>query len=352
MKNFYSSNPTIPKVHINNTSLPLHLTKMLDILIGEESVSIQKSLPSNTDAVAPQPAPTAALAMANIKLADTDPNNECFQFIISSRPLDLLADICITDSPPGATVCILNWIRRFLSCLQRPHLEQKSVYEPILKLVASVKDTAGKASPYELEEMMFLLTVAGVVRKDPILLNLFLPKHLVTMNNTMIVGTVAPRHNSLFDGAMVNAAPIVELVAAAPDQHDGVDVVDRALQSLQMADSVLNHTGDGEANETTTVVANDTVENRAVPCDCGKHDSLTLFDTIVQYFDSADSLVVVRACEAALILVSLPSMTTDCCAVDLSMRNYCTKLAEHVGNLCQAVPEDMDNGDIEVSFSQ
>lgn len=57
--------------------------------------------------------------------------------------------------------------------------------------------------------------------------------------------------------------------------------------------------------------------------------------------------MVVRACEAALILVSLPSIVIDCCAVDLSLRDFCTKLAEHVGNLCQAIPEDMYNGDIE-----
>lgn len=60
-----------------------------------------------------------------------------------------------------------------------------------------------------------------------------------------------------------------------------------------------------------------------------------------------DSLVVVRACEAALILVSLPSMIEDCCALDLSFTKYAIKLAEHVGKLCQTIPDDMDNGDIE-----
>lgn len=334
MKNFYAANLAMPKVHINNTNLPLHLEKMLELLIHEES-QIRTSM--DGDHIT---APPSAV--------DTDANHECFQFVISSRPLDLLADICITDSPPGATVCILNWMRRFLSCLQRPRLEQKSIHEPILKLVGSVKNTAGKASPYELEEIMFLLTVAGVVRKDPVLINLFLPKHLVAMSNTLTVGTVVPRHNSLFDGALAATAPVVELATAPDDTHDtndGVDVVDRALLSLQMC-------GDGAASgavEALPVNANvaKTTPDRRPPCDCGKSDSLVLFDTIVQYFDSADSLVVVRACEATLILVSLPSIVIDCCAVDLSLRNFSTKLAEHVGNLCQAIPEDMDNGDIE-----
>lgn len=60
-----------------------------------------------------------------------------------------------------------------------------------------------------------------------------------------------------------------------------------------------------------------------------------------------DTLVVVRACEAAIILVSLPSMTTDCCALEESQQMFCRKLGEHVGELCRAIPEDMDSGDID-----
>lgn len=280
VKNFYAANQTVPRMHINNTNLPLHLEKMLELLISEES---QCKKTSETETVTDAP---SAPTLSHIKLIDTDPNNECFQFVVSNRPLDLLADICITDAPPGTTVCILNWMRRFLSCLQRPHLEHKSVYEPILKLVASLKDTAGKASPYELEEIMFLLTVAGVVRKDPILLNLFLPRHLVTMNHTVIVATVTPTHNSLFDGVVTKSAPLVELVEAPDnaDTSDGMDVVDKALQSLQMCLTP----GDTVTNIDSEVAA-ETTDDRLL-CDCRKSDSLALFDTIVHYFDSAVSV--------------------------------------------------------------
>lgn len=332
-------------MHINNTNLPVHLEQMLKLLIEEENNS--KKVSAADEAVV-KPAPTDTNATTTtitaVELVDPNPDNECFQFVIANRPLDLLADICITDSPPGATILILNWIRRFLSCLQQPHFEHKSVYEIILKLLASIKDTAGKASPYEHEEIMFLLTVAGVVRKDPVLLNLFLPMHLHTMNNAVIA-----KDNTIVDNK----------TDAAADVHVE-DVVDQTLRSV---------------NSGEVVKEDDKLENsnEKLPCDCQQGNSLVLFDTIMLYFDSAvsnnamiclhkwfwlpiqirffiiqqDSLIVVRACEAALILVSLPSMIADCCALELTLSNFCNKLAERVGDLCRAIPEDMDNGDIE-----
>lgn len=282
MKNFYAVNQTIPKVHINNTNLPVHLEAMLKLLIDEESNGKKETGDDNgvakTAETTPAPTPaststtstTANVELKQLKLIERDTNSECFQFVLSNRPLDLLANICITDSPPGATVCILNWVRRFLSCLQFPRLEHKSVHEPILKLVDCLKETAGKASPYEREEIMFLLTVAGVVRKDPVLLNLFLPMHVYTLTNTIILPSATPKHNSLFAAVLdANTAPVALAAAKAEDEEDVVDRAIRARQSME--DSRIS-------------------ARERLPCDCRKTDSLVLFDTIVQYFDSAVSV--------------------------------------------------------------
>lgn len=276
MKNFYAINQTIPKVHINNTNLPGHLEEMLKLLIEEEN-NWKKNTTEHSELVNSNETTSATTSidknveLKQLKLIERDTDNECFQFMLSNRPLDLLANICITDSPPGATVCILNWVRRFLSCLQFPRLEHKSIHEPILKLVNSLKGTAGKASPYEREEIMFLLTVAGVVRKDPVLLNLFLPMHVYTLTNTVILPSATPKRNTLFESVLnVDTAPVALAAARAEDDEDVVDRATRSRQSMELSGSIGRD---------------------RLPCDCRKGESLVLFDTIVQYFDSAVSNV-------------------------------------------------------------
>lgn len=264
MKNFYAANKTIPKVHINNTNMPPHLEQMLQLLIDEETTGVvgNKIL---TEEPPPPEAPPTTTDIKSDSIAPA-PTNECFQFLLDNRPLDLLADICTTDSPPGASICILNWMRRFLSCLQRPQLERKSIYEPILKLVAYTNDSAGKASPYEQQEIMFLLTVAGVVRKDPVLLNLFLPLHVNGIAEAEIVER--PKKNLLFDAVL---DPSVEAVALtkAPEVDD---IIARALNTLKVQE---------EAQEVQPDLNS--------LCECRPGDSLILFDTILRYFDSAVS---------------------------------------------------------------
>lgn len=98
----------MPKVHIENTNVPTHLEEMLKLLIDEDAQN--------------------ALEVASVATATT---KECFDFVLTNRPFDLLTDICLTDSPPGASVCILNWMRRFLTCLQQPQLDHKSILQPI-----------------------------------------------------------------------------------------------------------------------------------------------------------------------------------------------------------------------------
>lgn len=109
----------MPKVHIENTNLPTHLEEMLNILIEEDN--------NRNDSTYTNQA-TALNVNTNGKAPST--SNECFEFVLTNRPLDLLTDICLTDSPVGASVCVLNWMRRFLTCLQQPRLDHKSILQP------------------------------------------------------------------------------------------------------------------------------------------------------------------------------------------------------------------------------
>lgn len=58
-------------------------------------------------------------------------------------------------------------------------------------------------------------------------------------------------------------------------------------------------------------------------------------------------MVVVRACEAVLILISLPTIGIKCQAQRASFDQFCKQLSQKLAFLCQEIPEDMDTGDIE-----
>lgn len=118
VKNFYAQHKVMPKVHIKNTNLPAHLEEMLKILIEEDA--LRNGIARSSTKAESSP--------ANKSVCNA--NKECFDFVLMNRPLDLLTDICLTDSPVGASVCVLNWMRRFLTCLQEPRLDHKSILQP------------------------------------------------------------------------------------------------------------------------------------------------------------------------------------------------------------------------------
>lgn len=60
-----------------------------------------------------------------------------------------------------------------------------------------------------------------------------------------------------------------------------------------------------------------------------------------------DSVVVVRACEAALILVSLPTISYKCMGQRNTFQQFGKHLSQKLAFLCQEIPEDMDTGNIE-----
>lgn len=267
MKGFYSANKTMPKVHIDNTNLPAHLEEMLKLLIDEECE--QSSIPDGT-------VPTM-----NLSATKTTAKRECFDFVLNNRPFDLLTDWAITDSPPGASVCILTWVRRFLSCMANPRLDHKSIIQPVQKLITYCSNAAGCASPYEQDEIVYLLTVAGVIRKEPLLLHLFLPAHEHSLAVTALnpsLGMKTPVKNTLFEHAQLE--PSIRRVSLV---HDEIKDSENGPQ-----------TGKGEQTKPAIDTVDECSSSSSISCnnsrcDCQECDSLVLFDTIVRYFESAVS---------------------------------------------------------------
>lgn len=120
--------------------------------------------------------------------------------------------------------------------------------------------------------MVFLLNVAGVIRKDPILLHLFLPAHehswaVASLNPSL--GMKAPVKNPLFEN--VKIGPAVRQVSLLQDNETASNG-DDSLKPIE------------EPSNLVTEYSN-------ISCDCTENDSFVLMDTILRYFDSAVSLI-------------------------------------------------------------
>lgn len=294
----------LPRVHLNDTNIPYHLEQMLLILIQEEC-------PKNAE-----------------KPIESIEKLECFEFLLVNNILDVLVELGISETPPGARFIILNWMRRFLSCLQNPPIEHANVFQPIQKLVQVCNGTV--ASPYEGEEILFLVTVSGLVRKDPNLVHLFLPfhQHSAFVTSQIIRRSASnriPVKNPLFESSKIEAN--IRKIAIV---HD-VDEKEKE-----------------EVKEPANVEEHESANNKyEFVCDCEEGERLYLLDAILTYFESPDSVVVVRACEGALILASLESIDTKCSAVQTSFKTLVEIVMTKVVLLCQHIPEDMDLGDID-----
>lgn len=303
VKNFYATKKT-HKIHVNDTNVPVHLEQMLDILTNEQN-------------------------------ANREEEWKCLKFVLTRRPLDLLVEFAVTDTPPGATGCVLNWIRRFLK-LPNPHLADDSVCQPVIKLIQLCN--GHRASPYEHEEILFLSTVSGLIRQNPHLIHLFIPAHRYdyATNATKRRSNSVPVKNPLFDYSKIEAS--IRRISIVVDNDDA----------------------NGEEGCSTSVAPSDTnadcdnksLENgeSAPMCDCDDEDRFQLLDTVTTYLQSADSIVVVRSCEGAMILTSLPSINNGLCsAIKSSLNAFSIKISERLSHLCRQIPDDMDTGEIEDS---
>lgn len=133
-----------------------------------------------------------------------------------------------------------------------------------------------KASPYEHEEILFLSIVAGLVRQNPNLINLFLPAHRCDyLTNANRRSNVVPVKNPLFDYGKVeaNIRRISIVVDNDVDEEGGCSK-------------------NNEPIDTRTECGIESSENCEKSCDCDEEDRFQLLDTIATYLQSAVSILI------------------------------------------------------------
>lgn len=317
IKNFYTKTSKNER-HIDDTNIPYYMEQMLQILIKEQdeiSEYYRKKMES------PETYKEQKTA-------------ECIDFILENKPLDLLVDLAISEKPIGCRQWVLKWLRRYLTCLENPVIAHGSVFKPILKLMTVCNGTL--ASPYELDEILFLEAVAGLIGKTPEHIKLFIPSHQFSDSKTEgIFKTKPPKDNQLF--ASTKLEPNIRRV------------------SLMVSDEDVTKKAESAADAPQTSVPSPVKSRIITPspkrilknCNCDEGDRFILLDAIMSYMESADSKIVVRACEAVLILVSLKQLYNHCMAVNTSFTELAHLMGEKLYICAEHIPEDMDLSDIE-----
>ncbi|XP_070493258.1 FHF complex subunit HOOK interacting protein 2A-like isoform X1 [Chironomus tepperi] len=300
--------------HIDNTNIPYYMEQMLQILIKEEN-EVKEFNIKNSDS--PELRKTA----------------ECLEFLLESKPLDLLVDLAINEKPVGCRRWVLKWIKRYLTCLENPMIAHGSVFKPIVKLMTVCKGAL--ASPYEMDEILFLEAVAGLIGKNPELIKLFIQSHQHSDSTTKgLFNTKPPKHNTLFESNKLE--PNIRRVSLMINSEDEEGIKDESNCNAN----------DGNDNQTTRKLL---ISPKKIPknCNCDDGDRFNLLDAVMSYIESADSTIVVRACEAILILVSLKELDNHCNAINASFTELSHVIGEKLFLCAELIPEDMNLSDIE-----
>lgn len=286
LKSFYARIDDHKRGHIADTNVPHHLMEMLQIILSEDQSEVNEK--------------------------------ECLKFLLDNHCLNLMAEIALSDFPPGIRGVVLTWVRKFVSNLRIPPLMNPSIYSPIVKLLEYVNQVAGLLSPYEKEEVFFVVAVVAVVSQ---ISTLPCQNHFVESHSKKCISVRSssspPQNNPLFRPNVLGTS-----------QH-----TDKVLQPVgEIEPSIrLNSPYSGKCD------------------DCDGQSQFLLMVPLIKYLNSPSHEVVIKACEGIIILVGLhPDQEELCDSVKNSHQDLVVAIVEKLGYFYEKIPDDIDTVEVEI----
>ncbi|CAG5053508.1 unnamed protein product [Parnassius apollo] len=301
---FYQNYDDNSKVHIEDTRIPHHLHQMLQLIVDEE-----KEQQGGT--VGP-----------------------CLEAIVQRSVclLDALTALAAADRPPGARSLALTTGTALLRRTRQPCVNSAHVYRPLQRMLIQCNENP--ASPTEKEEVELLLTLCGLVRKEPGLANIFTTPFVEEKSSLLSIPEdiqrliplkskiQTPKKNPLFEVEMTpNPMRNISLVRTNSKEDNGA--VTRSNSSI----------------------ADDNVSCKSQKTVYEDNDKFLLIDLLLSYLNSADNQVVLRACEGIMIVSSLPE--DDIANLVTSCSPVCETIIEKLAEKYKSVPPDVDPNDVD-----
>ncbi|KAH9635236.1 hypothetical protein HF086_013263 [Spodoptera exigua] len=276
--NFYQNYDENNKLHVEETRIPHHLHQMLQLIVDEE-----KEQQGGT--VGP-----------------------CMEAIVqrSICLLDALCALAAAERPPGARALALTTGTALLRRTRQPCVNSAHVYRPLQRMLIQCNENP--ASPTEKEEVELLLTLCGLVRKEPGLANIFTTPFVEDKSTLLSIPEdiqklipirskiQTPKKNPLFE---------VEL---PPNPLRNVSII---------------RTGK-EDNATCSSSADDNASCRS---------------------QKTDNQVVLRACEGIMIVSSLPE--DDIANLVTSCSPACETIVHKLASKYRSIPANVDPSDVD-----
>ncbi|KAJ8711888.1 hypothetical protein PYW08_008842 [Mythimna loreyi] len=299
--NFYQNYDENSKLHVEETRIPHHLHQMLQLIVDEE-----KEQQGGT--VGP-----------------------CMEAIVqrSICLLDALCALAAAERPPGARALALTTGTALLRRTRQPCVNSAHVYRPLQRMLIQCNESP--ASPTEKEEVELLLTLCGLVRKEPGLANIFTTPFVEDKSTLLSIPEdiqklipirskiQTPKKNPLFE---------VEL---PPNPLRNVSIIRTGK------DDGYNATSSSSADDNASCKSHKTVYD--------DNDKFLLIDLLLSYLNSADNQVVLRACEGIMIVSSLPE--DDIANLVTSCSPACETIVDKLAAKYKCVPANVVASDVE-----
>ncbi|XP_075984717.1 FHF complex subunit HOOK interacting protein 2A-like isoform X1 [Anticarsia gemmatalis] len=299
--NFYQNYDDSNKMHIEETRIPHHLHQMLQLIVDEEKEQ-------HGGTVGP-----------------------CLEAIVqrSICLLDALTALAAADRPPGARALALTTGTALLRRTRQPCVNSAHVYRPLQRMLIQCNESP--ASPTEKEEVELLLTLCGLVRKEPGLANIFTTPFVEDKSTLLSIPEdiqklipirskiQTPKKNPLFE---------VELPA-------------NPLRNV----SIIRTGRDDNCNATSSSSVDDNVSCKSHKTVYDDNDKFLLIDLLLSYLNSADNQVVLRACEGIMIVSSLPE--DDIANLLTSCSPACETVVDKLAAKYKCVPANVDPSDVD-----
>ncbi|CAH1636166.1 unnamed protein product [Spodoptera littoralis] len=298
--NFYQNYDENNKLHVEETRIPHHLHQMLQLIVDEE-----KEQQGGT--VGP-----------------------CMEAIVQRSVclLDALCALAAAERPPGARALALTTGTALLRRTRQPCVNSAHVYRPLQRMLIQCNENP--ASPTEKEEVELLLTLCGLVRKEPGLANIFTTPFVEDKSTLLSIPEdiqklipirskiQTPKKNPLFE---------VEL---PPNPLRNVSII---------------RTGKDDCNATSSSSADDNASCKSQKTVYDDNDKFLLIDLLLSYLNSADNQVVLRACEGIMIVSSLPE--DDIANLVTSCSPACETIVHKLAAKYRAIPANVDPSDVD-----
>ncbi|KAG8273147.1 hypothetical protein J6590_027485 [Homalodisca vitripennis] len=223
----------------------------------------------------------------------------CLEYLLKHNLLDLLATLAVSDDPPGMRQYVLRFVTNTLTHLQAPILAHNAVFPSLQRLIEMCNGHC--PTPSETDEIKFLFALTAQLRKHPHLVYVYMNQWELRERKLSECSTTSNHSSSslktLTSSANIVPAdlPMVHTRSSPPPNNP----LFRPLVTPALAE---------EPKLVPVEVETTTLPPPQPPPDDPDSSlpQFPLLNALISYINSADSAVRVKACQAIMLVTSVP----------------------------------------------